>query len=85
MRILFCKVSIVEIYRFIFKSEKSLHSQLEWRTAVFTCGSITNQQQLKCLSDSIRVVHCFYSNGLIPNFVGFLAAPPNFCSENGGH
>ena len=51
MRILFCKASIVEIYRFIFKSEESLQGQLEWRTAVFTCGSITNQQQLKCLSD----------------------------------
>ena len=48
-RILFRKAYLYKSIRFIFTCEKSLYSRSEWRTAVFTCGSITNQRQRKCL------------------------------------
>ena len=33
------------VYASIFTGEKSLYNQSEWRTAFFTCGSITNQRR----------------------------------------
>lgn len=48
-RILFRKAYLYKSIRFIFTCEKNLYSQSEWRSAFFTCGSITNQRQRKCL------------------------------------
>ena len=38
------------VYASIFTSEKSLYNQSEWRTAFFTCGSITNERRRKRFS-----------------------------------
>ena len=39
----------MQIYTLFFTGQKSFYSRSEWRTAFFTCGSITNQRQRKYL------------------------------------
>ena len=51
-------------------TENQQYSQLERRTAVFTCGSMTNQRQRKHLSEPIIVVHRLHSNGF-PGLAAF--------------
>ena len=48
MRILFRKAYLQKSICFIFTCEKSLYSQSEGHSAVFTRGRITNQRQRKC-------------------------------------
>ena len=51
-------------------TENQQYSQLERRTAVFTCESMTNQRQRKHLSEPIIVVHRLHSNGF-PDLAAF--------------
>ena len=65
------------------KPIKSLYSQSEWRTAVFTCERITNQRQRKGLCQPIIIVHRLHSNS-VSDFGGFFSASFKFSFEGGG-
>ena len=82
-RISFRKAHLQKSICYIFTCEKSLYSQSEWRTAVFTCGSITNQRQRKGLCQPIRIVHRLHSNS-VSDFGGFfISASFKFSCEGG--
>ena len=74
------------LYAIIFPCEKSLYSQSEWRTAVFTYRCITDQRkaQRKGLCQRIRIVHRLPSNS-VSDFGGFfISASFKFTCECGG-
>ena len=69
-RISFRKAHLQKSICYIFTCEKSLYSQSKWRTAVFTCGQLTDQRQRKGLFQPIRIVHRLHSNS-VSDFGGF--------------
>ena len=83
-RISFRKAHLQKSICYIFTCEKSLYSQSEWRTAIFTCGRITNQRQRKGLCQPIRIVHRLHSNSFSDSGGFFISVSFKFSCEGEG-
>ena len=82
-RISFHKAHLQKSICYIFTYEKSLYSQSEWRTAVFTNGSIINRRQCKGLCQPIKIVHRLHSNSVSDSGGFFISASFKISCEGG--